>query len=177
MADPGQLIVTIPTHAHEILHLHLHDLICSITVRMGAPLEDLVSVGATTFTNLDDAGDVRSWGEGDSCLQPGVRPPNGFPTVVIEAGYTKSWNSLQHKATWWFAASHFDVKIVILAKFDHGRITIKKWKAVEAVLLPQPGMRTQALKQMHQHKQLSVFKLSTLPATLETTLQIQHHMM
>jgi hypothetical protein len=143
MVDPGQLIVTIPTRAHEALHLRLNDLIHSITARMGAPLWDLLSVGATTFTNFDDAGGVRSWGEGDSCLQPCVRQPNGFPTVVIEAGYTRSWNSLQQKARWWFAASHFDVKIVILVKFDHGRITIEKWKAVEAVL--QPGtLRTQA---------------------------------
>ena len=29
------------------------------------------------------------------------------------------------KTRWWFAASHFDIKIVILAKFDHGRITIE----------------------------------------------------
>jgi len=111
---------------------------------MGAPLDDLISVGATTFTNLDDAGNVRSGGEGDSCLQPGVRPPDGFPTVVIEAGYTQSWNSLRQKARWWFTVSHFDVKIVILVKFEHGtqRITIEKWKAVEAV--HRPGMRTRA---------------------------------
>ena len=140
--DPGQLIVTIPTGAHEALHILLNDLIRSITIRMGISVWELQGGGATTFTNLDDAGDVRSQGEGDSCLQPRVRLPNGFPTVVIEAGYTKSWNSLQEKARWWFAASHFDVKIVILAKFDHGRITIEKWKAVKGLL--QPGVRTWA---------------------------------
>ncbi|KAF8341764.1 hypothetical protein F5887DRAFT_919099 [Amanita rubescens] len=89
---------------------------------MGVPRGELLSTRATTFTNLDDAG------------------------VVIEAGYTKSWDSLRQKARWWFAASHFDVKIVILAKFDPssrgGRITIEKWKAVEAVL--RPGVRTWA---------------------------------
>jgi len=141
MADPGRLIVTIPTRVHEALHLCLNDLIRSITVRMGTSLWDLLSVGATTFTNLD-AGVVRSWGEGDSCLLPLARQPDGFPTLVIEAGFTRSWDSLQQKARWWFATSRFDVKIVILVKFDRGRITIEKWKAVEAV--PRPGMRTQA---------------------------------
>ena len=29
------------------------------------------------------------------------------------------------KIRWWFAASHFDIKIVILAKFNHGRIMIE----------------------------------------------------
>ncbi|KAF8333890.1 hypothetical protein F5887DRAFT_1139500 [Amanita rubescens] len=144
MADPGRLIVTIPTRAHEALHLRLNDLIRLITFRMGTSLWDLLSVGATTFTNLDDAGVVRSRGEGDSCLLPLARQPDGFPTVVIEAGFTRSWHSLQQKARWWFATSHFDVKIVILVKFDRGRITIEneKWKAVEAV--PRPGMRTWA---------------------------------
>ncbi|KAF8352110.1 hypothetical protein F5887DRAFT_1068466 [Amanita rubescens] len=141
--DAGQLIVTIPTHLYEALHLLLnHSIQRSMPVVMGW---ELLPVGATTFTNLDDAGGVRSRGEGDSCLQPRVRPPDGFPTVVIEAGYTQSWNSLQEKARWWFEASHFDVKIVIFAKFeshDHGRITIEKWKAVEAVLWP--GVRTWA---------------------------------
>ena len=145
MVDPGQLIVTIPTVAHETLHLFLSDSIHIKNATMGVPREVLLSVGATTFTDLNDAGHVRSRGEGDSCLRPFVRLPNGFPTVVIEAGYTKSWNSLQQKARWWFATSHFDVKIVILAKFDRlrgGRITIEKWKAVEAAL--QPGPRTRA---------------------------------
>ena len=132
-ADPGQLIVTIPTVAHEALHLFLNDLIREKTGEMGVPLRDLQSVGAGTFTNHDD-GDVRSWGEGDSCLRPhGRLLVNGFPTVVIEAGYTQSLGSLQQKARWWFAASHFNVKIVILAKVYQsrgGRITIEKWKAV-----------------------------------------------
>jgi hypothetical protein len=146
MVDPGQLIVTIPTCVHEVLHLFLNESIREKTRVMGVPRRELQSVGATTFTNHDDAGGVRSWGEGDSCLRPHERlQANGFPTVVIEAGYTKSWDSLRQKARWWFAASHFNVKTVILAKFDQsrgGRITIEKWKAVEAVL--QPGVGTQA---------------------------------
>ncbi|KAF8316268.1 hypothetical protein F5887DRAFT_906941, partial [Amanita rubescens] len=146
-ADSGRLIVTIPTVVHEALHLFLKDTIRSINSIMGVPRGELLSTRATTFTNLDDAGGVRSQGEGDSSLCPRVcLRPNGFPTVVIEAGYTKSWDSLRQKARWWFAASHFDVKIVILAKFDPssrgGRITIEKWKAVEAVL--RPGVRTWA---------------------------------
>ena len=145
MVDPGRLIVTIPTEVHEVLHRFLNDSISSITIYgMGMPRWQLRSVGSATHTNLDDAGGVRSWGEGDSCLKPHVRPPNCFPTVVIEVSYSQTWPSLRAKARWWFTASHFDVKIVILAKSDHhnGIIIIEKWRAVEAAL--QPGVRTQA---------------------------------
>ncbi|KAF8343369.1 hypothetical protein F5887DRAFT_973608 [Amanita rubescens] len=130
-ADPGRLIVTIPTVVHEALHLYLSESIREITGGMGVPRRDLQSVGSGTFTNHDDTGNVS-----------GRMPTNGFPTVVIEAGYTQSWDELRQKGRWWFAASHFDVKIVILAKFDRsrgGRITIEKWKAVQVL---RPGVRT-----------------------------------
>ena len=144
-ADPKRLIITIPTGVCEMLHRHLDHLIGLKNGGMGLQPEELSSIGAEAFAHLDGAGHVMSQGEGDSCLQPLVRLQGGFPTVVIEAGYMQSWDSLQQKARWWFAASNFDVKIVILTKVDQSggwRITIEKWKAVEAAL--QPGVGTQA---------------------------------
>lgn len=149
-SNPGLLIITIPTGVHEALHSFLYDSIHLMNVMMGLPRVELLGAGATAFSNLDAAGNVRSQGEGDSSLRPHVRLPNGFPTVVIEAGYTQSWDSLRQKARWWFTASDFDVKIVILTKFERprggrgGRIIIEKWKAVEAGPLPGPRTWAQA---------------------------------
>lgn len=43
---------------------------------------------------------------------------------------------------WWFNASEHQVKIVLLAKFDHShnQIILEKWVEVQA--LPQPGATT-----------------------------------
>ncbi|CAI4219750.1 unnamed protein product [Parascedosporium putredinis] len=56
-----------------------------------------------------------------------------FPTLVIEAGYSQSWASLRAKGRWWFEASDYAVKIVLLVKMDRSiaQIRIEKWKAME----------------------------------------------
>jgi hypothetical protein len=64
MANPGRLIVTIPTIVHETLHRFLSDSIRLITAAMGVPRRELLSIGAATFSNVDDAGHRRSQGEG-----------------------------------------------------------------------------------------------------------------
>jgi len=46
---------------------------------------------------------------------------NDWPTLVVEPGYSESLNHVRDDMRWWFSESKHDVKIVILAKFDHRR--------------------------------------------------------
>jgi hypothetical protein len=105
---------------------------------------ELVSMGRTEYYQLNNVGAEIATGEGDSVFKPMTFRPRGrdWPTLVIQAGYSQSWNSLEQRAKWWFAASNHYVKIVLLAKADLSkkRITLKKWK--EIALGPRPGATT-----------------------------------
>lgn len=100
---------------------------------------DWKPVGSTTFRSRGHPrGDV---GEGDSSGRPKSQQHQGShrPTLVIEAGQSQSLQSLRMDMRWWFAASHHDVKIVLLVKLNanRGEIILEKW--VEPVL----GLRRQ----------------------------------
>ena len=100
-------------------------------------------IGATTYRAREGhpGGDG---GEGDSCGGP--KPDRGenkdWPTLVIEAGHSESLPQLRLDIRWWFSTSNHDVKIVILAKFDHGQrsIILEKWEEEERA--PRQGAAT-----------------------------------
>lgn len=46
--------------------------------------------------------------------------------LVIEDGYSKLIDGLKMAMGWWFAASKHQVKLILLAKFDEGIITLEK---------------------------------------------------
>ncbi len=83
-------------------------------------------------------------GEGDSTggPLPHVRDPNRWPTLVVEAGDSESLLALRGDMRWWFDKSHHEVKIVLLAKYDHHRheILVERWE--EERPTPRPGATT-----------------------------------
>lgn len=123
------LMITIPSAPHERLHASLGNEICFQAANMGLRHE-LISISSTRFKEQGTAG------EGDQAFIPLSQRPerDAWPTLVIEAGWSQTWESLHSKAQWWFWASNGDVKIVILAKPDQreGRITLEKWRQVQA---------------------------------------------
>ncbi|CAK7272741.1 hypothetical protein SEPCBS57363_005302, partial [Sporothrix epigloea] len=62
-----------------------------------------------------------------------------WPTIVFEAGYSQSEESLRAKMSWWFQASNHNAKIVVLAKAFpqtlEKRLKIEQWqeRSAEAV--------------------------------------------
>jgi hypothetical protein len=91
-------------------------------------------IGATTLRAREGypGGDS---GEGDSAGGP--KPDRvgcgKWPTLVIEAGHSESIPQLRADMRWWFSTLNNDVKIVILAKFNHGQrsILLEKWEEEE----------------------------------------------
>ncbi len=63
-------------------------------------------------------------------------------TLVIEAGDSESLSALRGDMRWWFDKSHHEVKIVLLAKFNHCRheILVERWE--EEGPTPRPGATT-----------------------------------
>jgi hypothetical protein len=104
------LIITVPTFGHEFLHGNLDLYLDRDAVSMGLENE-FVTVGATTFMDRDANGNITSAGEGDSSRKPGEIRDNedAYPTLVIEVGWSQTWQKLQEKARWWFDKSNGDV--------------------------------------------------------------------
>ncbi len=125
------LFITIPTELHERLHLTLHQEYRDQLVRANREYT-WVTKGSTTFRPQGHPGG--DGGEGDSTGGPQPeRGSNGaWPTLVIEAGDSESLPALQNDMRWWFSASKHDVKIVLLAKFDHSsrQIVLERWEEV-----------------------------------------------
>jgi len=65
-----------------------------------------------------------------------------WPTFVIHAGDSETLDELRNDMRWWFSASDHQVKIVLLAKFDHSlnKIILEGWVEVQAP--PLPGATT-----------------------------------
>ncbi|KAL7909776.1 hypothetical protein GGI35DRAFT_493548 [Trichoderma velutinum] len=139
-----RLLVCLNTAAHVQLHIWLYYKIMPALWDMGIN-DDWNTMGATSFYHggLPSGEELRdnsvshgsgggSSGEPDSSggLWPERRGPGAFPTLVIEAGCTRSLSIMQAKARWWFKISNHDVKIVLLAKLYPGRqmVVVEKWE-------------------------------------------------
>ncbi|KAH6982932.1 hypothetical protein BKA56DRAFT_614949 [Ilyonectria sp. MPI-CAGE-AT-0026] len=136
------LIITIPTRVHEILHSYIFGRTIIAVDKMG--LDDAwVATGDTTFRAQyqHPNGDG---GEGDSTGCPSPARDDGWPTLVIEAGYSQTLQGLRQDMEWWFRASRHEVKIVLLAKFDRPTrsIILEKW--VEVVQTREGATNTRA---------------------------------
>jgi hypothetical protein len=119
-----------PKAAHEQLYTFLDGRILLSIAQMELDRE-WARVGSATYTETDDTGSTISTAEADAAGRPRkTRKAGEFPTLVIEARYSQSWHSLRTKAQWWFNASHYGVKIVLLTKLDETtrQIQIEKWK-------------------------------------------------
>lgn len=104
--------------------------------------DDWRPIGSTTLRAQGHPGG--DGGEGDSTGGPedqrGGR--RDWPTLVIEAGHSETLGELRNDMKWWFSTSDHQVKIVLLAKFDHGqnRIILEKWIEIQAP--PRQGATT-----------------------------------
>ncbi|ETS06974.1 hypothetical protein M419DRAFT_106356, partial [Trichoderma reesei RUT C-30] len=134
-ADRRLLIITIPTALHEALHMGIYQ---AFMFKIGPIALDIWKpIGRTTFRPQGHPGDG---GEGDSSGGPvSVRHgPHAWPTLVIEAGDSEPLHALRDDMRWWFSASDHQVKITLLAKFDHRlrQIIIERWEEEEAATRP-----------------------------------------
>lgn len=126
------LVITIPTKVHEKLHLGLYDKYNDhLAQRCIKRTWD--SIGSATLRRQGHPGGDA--GEGDSTGFPipdRIRVED-WPTLVIEAGDSESLPRLHDDMRWWFTASNHDVKIVLLAKFDHRQhlILLERWEEEE----------------------------------------------
>ncbi|KAL7955330.1 hypothetical protein V8C34DRAFT_248692 [Trichoderma compactum] len=132
-AATQMLIITIPTPSHEAAHRHLEAAMTIERAAMGVE-RDWLYGGSATFKEM--AGDtVVTSGEGDSVGQPkSMRPSlDHWPTLVIEAGLSQTLASLRVKAYWWFSASIYEVKIVLLLKLNGRKesMLIEQWTALQ----------------------------------------------
>ncbi|KAH0533045.1 hypothetical protein TsFJ059_001662 [Trichoderma semiorbis] len=130
-AETQMLIITIPTLYHEAAHQHLQDEMSFARAAMGLR-RDWLYGGSATFKQM--AGDtVVTSGEGDSVGGPkSMRPSeDDWPTLVVEVGFSQTLASLRIKAYWWFSASNYEVKIVLLVKLNGPKesILIEQWTA------------------------------------------------
>ncbi|KAK4039565.1 hypothetical protein C8A01DRAFT_16452 [Parachaetomium inaequale] len=129
-SDRQILLITIPTDLHEALHLGLYMGYYTQLARSGRE-NSWRSIG--TATRRAQHGHPRGdGGEGDSTGGPKLErgTKDAWPTLVIEAGVSESLNGLRNDMRWWFATSDHQVKIVLLAKFEHARraIILEKWE-------------------------------------------------
>ncbi len=87
-------------------------------------------MGATCYPPSDSGGRRRKGKEGDSTggPKPERAKKGAWPTLVIEAGYSESLDQLHCDKNWWFRESQHQVKIVVLAKFDHPISLLEKWE-------------------------------------------------
>src|SRR3569833_3259435 len=136
-AESKLLIITIPTDLHEQLHLWLRDEAwCSLS-RMGLH-DGWRMMGSATRRAGEDSG------EGDSTGGPWSQRDSEEPgqPLFIHAGDSETLDELRNDMRWWFSAADHQVKIVLLAKFDHSlnKIILAGWVEVQAP--PLPGATT-----------------------------------
>lgn len=122
---------------------------------MGISPDAWISKGAATC-RAAGGHPGRGAGEGDSTGGPRIARgrKDDWPTLVIEAGYSESLNQLRADMTWWFTTSNHDVKIVLLAKFDHRQreILLEKWE--EETPPSPPGAITRSRSAMLEPRQV-----------------------
>ncbi|KAK4040583.1 hypothetical protein C8A01DRAFT_46060 [Parachaetomium inaequale] len=140
----GILTIAVPTRLHETLHLQLRDMLLAQLVYGGIE-RDWVSMGAPTLHTTAEGppypggkggrGALVGLLEGDSTggPWPARGGPDHWPTLVVLAGESESLEELRGHMEWWFAKSRHEVKIVLLAKFDHGRqvVVLERWEEEE----------------------------------------------
>ncbi|KAK4141890.1 uncharacterized protein C8A04DRAFT_38796 [Dichotomopilus funicola] len=124
-----KMLITIPSRPHEAAHENIHKFIMFRIYGMG--LDDRWSTeGATRYKSSEIQG---SGSEPDKAGKPiPERPEDGWPTLVIEAGYSQSMASLRATMEWWFRASNHEVKIVLLIKVNQIQqsLVIERWEEV-----------------------------------------------
>ena len=162
LPDVASLIVTIPTLRHERAHIQFYASVYNALMHMGVRRDQWDQTGSA---DLYAQGGASGSGQGDSSGGPSTRRDQSdddfWPTLVIEAGATQTLPSLRMKARWWFAASNFHMKVVVLVKLIVPTFTIQIEQWVAEVPGPQRHGATttrasRAAKQPVLKQQLSI---------------------
>src|SRR3569833_594756 len=148
-AESGILIITIPTDLHEKLHTWIWENTRDSIVQMGLR-RGWNTMGSKTHRAQGHPGG--DGGEGDSTDGPKTQRGNqgDWPTLVIEAVDSETLSELKKDMEWWFSTSNHQVKIVLLAKFDHGNNRIY----LESGLKNQPHPGKELPRPQHMLVQL-----------------------
>lgn len=113
------LYVTVPIPPHKLMHTLLYDKVTSLfTPPEGS--NEWEGVSSTLYSSTAATRAVIGAGEGSAGGKPfKIRcHVNDWPTMMIEVGYSASVCDLRQKMEWWFEASNFEVKVVLLVCFD-----------------------------------------------------------
>ncbi|CAK7228505.1 hypothetical protein SCUCBS95973_006903 [Sporothrix curviconia] len=127
LPEAACVIITIPTGPHERAHAVMYQFVDRAIQRMGLESYQWDMIAASKFTGPGGAS-----GEGDSSGGPPFTHDGSvrtWPTVVIQSGVTQTLPLLRVKARWWFAASNYHMKEVVLVKVHTAtsKIQIEKW--------------------------------------------------
>ncbi|KAK3306625.1 uncharacterized protein B0T15DRAFT_566349 [Chaetomium strumarium] len=146
-SDSRILIITIPTDSHEQLNKELYN-------------------DATRSVQQGYSG--RRSKEGDSAggPKPERATKGAWPTLVIEAGVSETLTQLRLDMRRWFDMSNYEVKIVLLAKFDGTKILLEKW---EEEMRVRPGATTTRRSLQHQESVLRQSITITQDTTTDPT--------
>ncbi|KAK4208295.1 hypothetical protein QBC37DRAFT_444015 [Rhypophila decipiens] len=123
------LFITIPTGPHEVLHRSLWREFSNEMYALNLT-RHWQELGSMTLRSGTPPGG--SSGEGDSSGGPKPQRLNGWPTLIVEAGYSQTMNKLHNDMRCWFSASNHDVKIILLVKMylPTKEIHIERWQEV-----------------------------------------------
>ncbi|KAK0609314.1 hypothetical protein B0T17DRAFT_546729 [Bombardia bombarda] len=122
------LTIVVPTDLHNVLHTALYFRYFLQLILSGTEYS-WKSRGPITYQS-DRAGG----GSGEAGSTGGPRPervgPGSWPTLVVESGVSETLPELHEVMRWWFQASNHEVKIVLLAKYDHQQdhILLERWE-------------------------------------------------
>jgi hypothetical protein len=142
-------------------------------------------IGATKF-RAQQGGDGSAEGDSSGGPLPERRDRGSWPTLVIEAGYTQSVESLRSRMHWWFETSDHEVKIVLLAKFAEGggrRIILEKWIETPTAAAQCEGMVTRSAPQLEQtrHQLITISRNHGTPISYtvisDVPLRLEFHLL
>ena len=131
------MIITITTPLHEQLHKTLYNKFLKALIKRELD-EKWKEKASGQYGRPGKRGK-----EGDSSggPKPERNSKGDWPTLVIEAGYSKTLANLHEDMKWWFRESNHQVKIVLLVKFD-GQIRLERWEEEEIQVPAHSGATT-----------------------------------
>ncbi|KAL7932663.1 hypothetical protein V8C35DRAFT_328292 [Trichoderma chlorosporum] len=129
--DTQCLIITITTGPHEVSHLELNQELNAQINGMGLRY-NWQNYGSKTFffERRSPGGGGGGGKQTDSCGKPVPERRGGYPTIIIESGYSQTLPAVRDKIRSWFRDSNHQIKIVIFAKLypTERRILIERWE-------------------------------------------------
>ena len=161
------LLKVIPTLQHDVTARSMTGEIgFQLRAQMGIPREDIMFGNTTTHKAL--AG--KTGKQPDDCFWPSSRQgrsnrAQGWPTLVIETGVSKSLSKLRADAQWWFHNSSGQTRFVLIVSISRRqrRVTVEKWQ----MQIPSPAFVLQPVASAAQEIVITPASVSGAPLTLD----------